>query len=334
MTWDEMRRYRKFGIKFALHDKCKPSPEKKERRNDDLPTLIKNVKVAPDNFLRLLGSLADDFLVYKNKWEGIEPDCFQANTITRERLSDLFPNENPDEVPFQEIHRSLYWDKKEHSEIISNQNKLAAECVKTILKLYPFFLYATTPDERVLIREIKAFEMSLDKNKDVFSGSSIERLEEECKEFKIKDKADFEKAFGKYVFGTKELRIRGRFIVKNKILQDTIIRFCDLVKQKKVCKVCISTPKFSELTRNERENLDKTIYDLRLRNLISDIIKLGFRKTLVEIDHDDPIDRRIDTDMWIIEETTGHPLDFILPDFTVKRWTCLKFIPKRMTIFD
>lgn len=338
MTWNEMHRYRKFGIKFALHDKCRPQ-EKNEMRNRDLSTLIKNVKLDTERFRGLLSELKDDFLIYKNMWEGIQPDCFRANTINIDQLNSLFPGENRDNVPFQEIHRSLYWDNPIHRKIISNQNKLAAECVKTILRLYPFFLYATTADFRILSMKIDSFKKHLEKRIKVLNCSKILHLQTKYTNIKEGKDPELQRHFKEYINDATQLSICDLYLGKSKELPQTILEICKMVNQKNICKVSISMPKYNKLKLKHRDDVSEGEFEDKINNLKNKIVELGFRKRLVELDRehfdDDLADRLIKTDKWTITEQTGHPLDFIGGrKRTTNKSIRLMFVPIAKTKFE
>jgi len=333
MTWNDIRRYRKFGIKFALHDKCRPTPEKDEKRNRDLPILAKNVRSAPDRFLKLLRGLKDDFLIYTNMWEGIQPNCFRANTINRDQLQSLFPSEDPNDVPFQEIHRSLYWRDPNHRKIIKDHNKLAAECVKTILRLYPFFLYATIPDFGILSRKLDSFYETMEKKKELLNCNKILRLERKESDVRRGEEAGLGRLFHGYVADATQVSIYERFLGASEQLPETIYRLCNMVDRKRLCKIHIYTPRFDQLTYKERGNLDRETFESRINQLREDIISLGFNEKHVQLDFSPPEDRVIKTDKWTITEQTGHPLDFIGRSGRAKRPIHLIFEPVNRTKF-
>lgn len=338
MTQNDIRRYRKFGIKFALHDKCRRTPEKNEMRNRDLPILTRNVRSDPERFLKLLRGLKDDFLIYKNMWEGIQPDCLQAHTISLDQLGSLFPSENPNDVPFQEIHRSLYWDKAIQKQIISDQNKLAAECVKTILRLYPFFLYATITDSRVLSTQLDVFNMKLEKNKNVLNCSRISYLKPEYASLAKGKDPELQRHFKRYIYDATRLSICDLYLGVSKELPQTILELCKMVRQKNICKVIISIPRYHKLKYSQRKNISEYAFEQKIHKLRNDIVDLGFRNRLVELDREhfdnELADRLLKTDKWTITEQTGHPIDFIGPNRMTNKRIRLTFDPIADTKFD
>ena len=338
MTWNNIRRYRKFGIKFALHDKCRPTSEQNEMRNRDLPILTRNVRSDPERFLKLLRGLKDDFLIYKNMWNGIQPDCFRARTINRDQLGSLFPSENRDDVPFQEIHRSLYWHNAIHKQIISNQNKLAAECIKTILRLYPFFLYATIADSEILSTQLDVFKKKLEKEIGVLNCSRVSHLKTEYANLKKGKDPELQRHFMSYIYDATRLSICDHFLGVSKVLPQTTLELCKMVKQKNICKVSISMPRYHKLKYRQRRDISEDAFERKIHKLKYDIVDLGFPERLVELNREhlnnELTDRLVKTDKWTITEQTGHPIDFIGTNGKTNKSIRLIFDPIAKTKFD
>ena len=318
---DEDRR-RKFGVKFSLHHKCK-----EDLPNRDMGLFAKNIRDKPKTFLKLLKSLDNDFVVFKNYGYGIDDDYMVANELELDEINDLFLALQGSEIHFQEIHKSFYWDSDDDRQIIKDETRLAAECLKTILKLYPLYLFATVDDPALLRAKLKLFLKPSKNLKQVFRCSRIESLSDATLDIEDGKQIHPREIFMPYISNAKSIIIGDNWPPFNEQLRRTIIEFCSLVTNKNHCNIQLITKSWRKYHQDQRKGVSESQFGLILERLREDIVNLGFDNNQCSVSHDDMRDRILETDLWKIE--SSHPLDFY---YSNSNWRTmsqhLRFVPK------
>lgn len=325
-TNGDVQRRRKFGVKFSLHHKCK-----QDLTNHDLPNFVNNIKQFPEGFVNLLHDLDDGFLVFKNYGKGIESDFIRANQIDLDEIDDLLLAKEEGDVYFQEIHKSFYWDDEKHKRIISNHNRLAAECVKALFKLYPIYLYAVIRDKQLLPKALKVFGECVNGNSEVFKCTRVRRLEKAVRKIPENQRINIKQIYQPYAKDATFIEIGDNFIGLNPRLRDAIVDFCSLVESRPYCKVRILTNEYDNFHPNQRQGVTEVDFIAALSNLKERLLRLGFSSDKYELSFCDMRERRLRTNLWDIR--AGHPLDFFKASGLTKEIR-LHFIPRREIVCE
>jgi hypothetical protein len=318
-------RRRKFGVKFSLHHKCK-----KDLPNKDMELFAKNIRDKSKTFIKLLKSLDNDFVVFKNYGYGIDADYIVANELEQNEINDLFLAIQGSEIHFQEIHKSFYWDSDEDRQIIQDETKLAAECLKTILKLYPLYLFATVDDPGSLRAKLNSFIKPPKSLKQVLRSSRIESLSSTTLEIEDGKQIHPREIFAPYVSSAKSIIIGDNWLPFNEQLRRTVISFCSLVRNKSQCNIELVTQSWRKYHPDQRKGVNQTQFGLILDKLVKDIVNLGFDNNQCSVSYDNMRDRILETDLWKIE--SSHPLDFYYSNWKAKR-NNFRFVPKTKVAF-
>lgn len=273
-----------------------------------LQNFIENIESSPDRFIDLLKDLDNSFLVFKNYGDGIDDDYINVNQVELDGLNDLFLARQNGQVYFQEIHKSLYWGDQSHREIIQNHNRLAMECVKALVKLYPIYLYAASRGLSTLNKRLKDFMARRKRSRSIFTCSRIIELTKKSLEIAENERIRVEDIFKDYVKEATRLVILDNYIPLKPLLCETIVDLCQLVENRSNCNIGIMTKSYSDRPWKEKKQLDKNEFDGRLDNLKKRLISLGFQRDRIRVEFVNRRERVFETNVWKIE--SGHPLDF------------------------